>query len=764
MLFWLAAAAISGPAAQAQSDFLIGEWRSYLSHVKVFRTTEGAGMVYGVTSGGMISYSPESKEVRIFSTVDGLSGVNPTALYYAEGDGRFFVGYSDGSIDYFSDPSDIGYLTDIRIENLPDKGINAFASDESRLFVATNFGMVIFNLAKNEVQTDVLRFADNPSRLSVQAVTVGQDRIWVVLEDAGLYSAPLSASDLRNPLVWQAENGNSGLPQGLDIRDVVAGDGRLCLRETGGVWERKNGLWEEVSALKEPWARIRVNGTRIAAARFDQVTTLGNDGNVNTFYINGFIEDLTLTPSGGVYIGTTGTGMIEYKSGVVTPLKTTGPPNNDCVRIAVGNGQLFVAPRGYDQIYTPDPSRLGVFYFSQTSGDWTQLSSENGRLPGEVATGFARAYFDPQGGIAYMGSWGEGIVALGADAAIEAFYTCQNSGLSVVNDPCNEASYDNTRVSGMDMDPFGNLWVSTDFGKDPLSVRKADGTWLKISGFRFPTGHHIVDLMADDYGNIWMINNDQGLLVYTSNGTSDDLEDGRVIALRTGANLGNLPSGQVYSLAKDSDGFIWVGTGRGVTVYYDPYTLSTGKLVDASAPVFNRTDLLKNTVVKSIAVDGGNRKWIGTNAGVFLVSESGDEQYYQFTTDNSPLPDNNVNDLKIDPQTGEVFFATDLGLVSFLGDATKGADNCSEVFVYPNPVFTDYEGPVVIRGTTAGSKVKISTLSGMLVQEIESQGGTAVWNGLDVYGQEVRSGIYLALISDDNGNNACIGKFTVIRR
>ncbi|MCB0841391.1 MAG: T9SS type A sorting domain-containing protein, partial [Bacteroidetes bacterium] len=135
-----------------------------------------------------------------------------------------------------------------------------------------------------------------------------------------------------------------------------------------------------------------------------------------------------------------------------------------------------------------------------------------------------------------------------------------------------------------------------------------------------------------------------------------------------------------------------------------------------------------------------------------------------FTTENSPLLSNSVNDVSIDDQTGEVFFATSRGLISYQGDATSGERNCNDVLVFPNPAFTDQENGITIRGTSAESTVKITTVSGLLVKELQSQGGTTIWDGRDVYGRKVRSGVYLALIADRDGEKACIGKFTVIAR
>jgi hypothetical protein len=73
--------------------------------------------------------------------------------------------------------------------------------------------------------------------------------------------------------------------------------------------------------------------------------------------------------------------------------------------------------------------------------------------------------------------------------------------------------------------------------------------------------------------------------------------------------------------------------------------------------------------------------------------------------------------------------------------------NYSDVKVYPNPVREDYYGPIAIKGLLAESTVKITDISGNLVQEIESFGGQAVWDGTDFNGQRVSTGVYLIFMT-----------------
>jgi hypothetical protein len=174
--------------------------------------------------------------------------------------------------------------------------------------------------------------------------------------------------------------------------------------------------------------------------------------------------------------------------------------------------------------------------------------------------------------------------------------------------------------------------------------------------------------------------------------------------------------------------------------------------------------LLETEFVSCIAVDGANRKWIGTQTGgVFLVSADGRTQIHHFTDANSPLPSNTINDIAIDGLTGEVFFGTDRGIVSYRSDAIDGGEEATCAKVFPNPVRESYSGPVAIDGLAAESEVKITDVSGNLVYRTTSLGGQAIWNAADMSGNRVATGVYLIFASDREGLYKCNTKVLVVR-
>jgi hypothetical protein len=232
---------------------------------------------------------------------------------------------------------------------------------------------------------------------------------------------------------------------------------------------------------------------------------------------------------------------------------------------------------------------------------------------------------------------------------------------------------------------------------------------------------------------------------------------------------GGLPSSTVYAIAKDRKGDIWVGTDKGVATFSDPGSAFTaGGNSSFSTPNVTRGPgkgfaALGDDIVRAIAIDGANRKWFGTDRGLWLFNETGDEGLLNFTTANSPLPSNRIMDIAVNDRTGEVFVATDAGVVAYRGTATvtEGKPECAKVT--PNPVRTNFTGEVGVSGLANNAIIKITDVTGKLVYQTRANGGTVTWNLADYNGRKVQSGVYLVLTSDGQGQNGCIAKVAVIR-
>ena len=268
-------------------------------------------------------------------------------------------------------------------------------------------------------------------------------------------------------------------------------------------------------------------------------------------------------------------------------------------------------------------------------------------------------------------------------------------------------------------------------------------------------------------------NHTAGLLCLDYNGTiendKDDVFRYRMNCINEDGTSVNLNG--VYALAEDMNGLIWVGTGDGLFVVENPdeWFDADFTILQVKVPRNDGTNfadyLLANVPVSAIAVDGANRKWLGTyGSGLYLVSPDGTEILQHFTAENSPLLSNTINSLAVNQTTGELMIGTSVGLCAYQShvSAPSPSLNSSSVKVYPNPVRPEYSGNIILNGLTADADVKVVSAGGQAVAGGTSTGGTFVWDGCDLYGRRVASGVYYFMVSTARADQGIVAKIVVL--
>jgi ligand-binding sensor domain-containing protein len=210
-------------------------------------------------------------------------------------------------------------------------------------------------------------------------------------------------------------------------------------------------------------------------------------------------------------------------------------------------------------------------------------------------------------------------------------------------------------------------------------------------------------------------------------------------------------------------GSVWVGTDNGIGIF------NCGDIAsdpcNAYLPIVNNNGfngyLFQKETVNCISIDGANRKWIGTNNGAWLLSEDGLTIIHHFTKSNSPLPSDTIMQILIHPKSGEVFINTNNQMVSYRGTATAGKEVQNTIQIFPNPVSSNYNGSIAIRGLVNNAIVKITDISGRLLYQTNALGGQALWNARTIEGQKLASGIYLVFVRDLTGNEKAVGKIVI---
>jgi ligand-binding sensor domain-containing protein len=260
-----------------------------------------------------------------------------------------------------------------------------------------------------------------------------------------------------------------------------------------------------------------------------------------------------------------------------------------------------------------------------------------------------------------------------------------------------------------------------------------------------------------------------GLFIYDDNKTPENFDDDRSRKMLVQDSENQVIS-FVYSIAEDLDGNIWVGTDQGPVIYFTPEKVFDNDL-KASRIKIPRNDgtnladyMLKTETITSIAVDGANRKWLGTaNSGVYLLSADGTTQIKNFNEQNSPLLSNSIITLAVDNKTGDVWFGTSKGIQSFRGNATTGEEKFKKVYTFPNPVRENFNGNVTITGLIRDTQIRITDISGNLVYETVSDGGQATWDLKTYNGRRVATGVYLVFCASKDGSQSYVTKMLVIK-
>jgi ligand-binding sensor domain-containing protein len=363
----------------------------------------------------------------------------------------------------------------------------------------------------------------------------------------------------------------------------------------------------------------------------------------------------------------------------------------------------------------------------------------------------------------FAGSWGGGVLEFSAGKFVKR-YDNLNSSLQTQLPGSPTEPY--VRIGGMDFDSNGVLWVANSGVANVVSSKQPDGTWksYELSGIANKIVSKIIVTKNDDK---WVLVPKNGL--YALNSANSASKAQKVVAyFKNETQEIYTEMNDVTSFTEDHNGALWVGTSAGIAVFSSPEKVWKDATMYAYRPSLNLNDgkfhpLLENEAISAIAIDGANRKWIGTKAsGVYLISEDGETELEHFTKDNSPLLNNEITDIAINQKSGEVFIGTSSGLISYMGEATGAGDEFDDVYVYPNPVRETYDGPVVVKGLVEDTDVRITDIAGNLVHKAKSLGGQAIWDGKNLNGNRCKTGIYLVFLTDPNGEKTKITKLMFI--
>ncbi len=750
----------------ALSQLGLGQWRDHFPYHDATMIVEARNKIFCSTSYALFYYNKDDGSINKLSKVNGLSDIKPSALAYSKAYDILLVAYQNANLDIIH-KNDIINIDDIKNKAIQgDKKIYSININKGLAYLSTGFGIVVLDIERQEIK-ETYYIGDNASELVVYETLIFNGYIYAATEQ-GIYYADINSSQLVNYKEWTRIDA-SDLPVGK-YNSIASINSQILVNfvdentSKTTVYRYKNSTWSDIYSSQDYTKRLRANSDNLFIIDKNAILILNKNLTIDKTINNYQPEkaepnDCVKSQDGSIYIADAGLGLIRYNQESFKIFWVNSPWYNNVVDIDTKDDKVCVAGGGRNSYWGSLWQPAQMYEFSNEQ--WK--SNIYWKLPlRDIVKVVINPYNTKQ---VYAASWGAGLLLFENDQLSKVYNTTNSTLESAI------AGKAYINVGGIAIDNNRNVYVTNSLVEAPISVKTPEGKWYNYKYSAISRYERVGDIINTRYGHNWVqLGRSGGIFAFDDNNTLNDITDDKTRLFSLFDVNGNVETNDVLSMAEDNDGVIWVGTNQGVLTYFNPQNVFSGenfyadriKVVDTSADTLVQYLLVKEKIT-AIAVDGANRKWFGTeNSGAFLMSEDGREEIFHFTAENSKLISNTITSIAVQENTGEVFFGTNEGIVSFKGSSTKGKENFANAYIYPNPVRETYTGNITITGLVTNVNVKITDISGQLVYETTAMGGQAVWNGKNYSGQRVRTGVYLVFCTDEQGERTKVLKLLVI--
>lgn len=723
----------------AQSDIAIGTWRTHFSYQDARLLVLSPEQAYVASQNGLFSYHFSDNTLSVLSKLDGLSDTGISAMTYQPESDLLTLAYRSGVVDVLSQGNISSF--DLLAEAETRESIHAIRYSGSRVFLATSQGVRVLQIRTSPLNLSIresyTRLASDGEPLAVFDIAILGDSIFLATEEGIVGNSLGRDVNRQNFRSWRRYGPDDGIPA-TSIKHLVIYENSIFAAVDGsGVYIFDHDLWQLSSLRTENnFNSLRASAQGLVATTTRQVWVMR--ASLQTFVLPSPL-DAALGDDGTLWVADGSSGLVKLQDGQQESFYPNGPISDDIYSIHFSGGKLISLQEG--------PAAFSVFEGGRwTNYDTAQLKDANNSQQFSQLTDIAFLAAEEH---FYLGSAENGVLRWNGTEAFSLITAGQDNSLV------------NNQISALETE--GNLlWVANHSATSPLHLFDvAENRWQSFSP-ALGTNNFPLELVLVS-GWPWMLSGRGSVSAKAGeNLYAYDPEAGEVQNIRTRIAAGNLPGSIFTDLHLARNGELWLSGNEGISYFPFPDEIFTASQPSVTKPIFENQFLLFGEYVTALAVDGGNRKWVGTRDGIWLFEEDGEALVSRFTAENSPLPSNNILDITINGQNGEVFILSDQGLVSYRGTASEGQPEHQNVKIFPNPVPPGFAGQVGIEGLVTDAAVKITTISGRLVREVSAAGGTATWDVLNYNGQRVAPGVYLIFSASDDGSETFVGKIAVI--
>lgn len=747
VLFSLLSYGLCGQAA-------IGEWVSHLPYQAFKHVTQSDSKIIYATDWSILTIDKDDFSSERLSKVEGLSDIGISEIDYDLANQQLIIAYSNSNIDIVQG-SDVINLPNIKtnLTLIGNKAINKIhVANEDFVYFATDFGLVELDLKSYDFGFTVF------TGMPVEDIQSIGSRLFIATEE-GIFTIDLSDDINQGDFsFWDLLGEEVGLPTVYSCDALTVFDNKLYATIDDQLWKQTGSGFEFLYEVEFQNFRIETlnsstnnlllglkdNAFSSKVLFFDKEDNYSEGLRFCTDRIEGVVED----ERGRIWYADE-FNEVRYsnsKNEECQRLRFDSPFSHKASDLDVKDGELYVASGGVTENFGTLADREGI-YILRDDG-WTNINEssysafrENGLL------NFYQILNHPSLEKYYLGTYWGGLAEINKETNELINYNKENSSLQgTIGDEARE------RIAGLAFDNEENLWVTNIGAPEPLSALTPEGTWHSFEIDINDKG--ATDINIDQNGYKWVVifGNQGGLIIYSEEGTIADPTDDKQIFLNQSNS--ELTTNTVNTVITDLDGSVWVGTAKGPVIFDCGDEVFDGECVGRRIQVEQDSigaNLLADVEIRTIEIDGANRKWFGSRNGIFVQSPDGITGELRFTVDNSPLFDDNIIDLEYDGDSGLMYIATNKGIQAYRTESTIGERRHieSKIYAYPNPVRPDYNGPIAIKGLVRDANVKITDINGRLVYETEALGGQAIWDGKDLDGRKAATGVYLVFSTND---------------